>query len=264
MNIFNAEIFRYRKSFYGRMVYILIIPFAAAVAMFLKYVSGGVSESLLTYIGFTEESVKALCENMSGVSYMASSLSAADLLMLVTMLPVIIHITDDYEQGTIRYEQQRSGGRTKCYIARAFAAAVFSVIVLAEYMLVSGIISLIFFGNNTSKEDISKLLITFVAQCFVTAACTLFIHMLVTAIRHQVVSMAAGIILILLFTPGLNMLTDFLGMDVVGEIWIVSMLTMTSNFTADASMLLYMFIVSAVYGLVSILLGAYAYKKQKI
>ncbi len=264
MNIFNAEIFRYRKSFYSKIVYFFVIIFSVAVAAFLKYVSGGVNQSLLNTMGFSEESIQAINTNMSGVSYIASALSAADLLMLIIMFPIIIHITDDYEQGTIRYEQQRSSGRVKCYIARAFAAAKFSVSVLSEYMLLSGAISLIFFGNNTSEDDIIKLIMTFVSQCFVTAACTFFIFMMTTVIRHQVLSMAAGIILILLFTPGLDILTDFLGIADIGQIWIISMLTMASNFTIDMKMMLYMIFVSVAYGAASVIIGAFAYRRQKI
>lgn len=265
MNIFKAELFRYRKSFYSRLIYILIIPFTIAVAAFLKYVSGGVNGAFLASMGFSEESVQAIANHMSGISYMASALSAADLLMLIVMLPIIIHITDDYDQGTIRYEQQRSRGRVKCYLARAFAAVVYSISALIEYLLLSGIISFVFFGNDISNGDVTKFFMTLIAQCFSVAAFTLFIYMITTAIRYQVISMAACIILVLVLTPGIELMTDIFELPLdMGYVWIVSMLNMTSNFTIDVSMLIYIIGVSLIYGIISLISGIYSYKKQKI
>ncbi len=47
MNIFRAELFRYRKSFYSRLIYLLIFPCAGIVAIVLKYASTGMSSDFL-------------------------------------------------------------------------------------------------------------------------------------------------------------------------------------------------------------------------
>ena len=46
MNIYGAEVFRYSKSFYGRMIMILVVPFACLTAAFLYYISHCLSHYL--------------------------------------------------------------------------------------------------------------------------------------------------------------------------------------------------------------------------
>lgn len=52
MNIYGAEVFRYSKSFYGRMIMILVVPFACLTAAFLYYISNGISSDFLAAAGF--------------------------------------------------------------------------------------------------------------------------------------------------------------------------------------------------------------------
>ena len=75
MNIYGAEVFRYSKSFYGRMIMILVLPFACLTAAFLYYISNGISSDFLAAAGFSEQTVEAIKGQMSGIAYIASSFS---------------------------------------------------------------------------------------------------------------------------------------------------------------------------------------------
>lgn len=144
MNIYGAEVFRYSKSFYGRMIMILVVPFACLTAAFLYYISNGISSDFLAAAGFSEQTVEAIKGQMSGIAYIASSFSASELLILLMMFPVILHISEDYEQNTLCCELQRSKSRTACYIARMLAAVTYAWGILLEYILISGVIAALF------------------------------------------------------------------------------------------------------------------------
>ena len=109
------------------MIMILVIPFAILVAAFLHYVSAGVSSDFLSAAGFSEQTITAIKGQMGGIAYIASAFSASELLVLLMMFPVILHISEDYEQNTIRCELQRSKSRAACYIARVLAAVTYEI-----------------------------------------------------------------------------------------------------------------------------------------
>ena len=153
MNVYRAEVFRYGKSFYGRMIMILVIPFAILVAAFLHYVSAGVSSDFLAAAGFSEQTITAIKGQMDGIAYIASAFSASELLVLLMMFPVILHISEDYEQNTIRCELQRSKSRAACYIARVLAAVTYAWGILLEYILISGIAAALFFRNVPEASE---------------------------------------------------------------------------------------------------------------
>jgi len=89
--------------------------------------------------------------------------------------------------------------------------------------------------------------------------------MLVSIIRHPILSMAAVLLLVLLATPGIELLTELFELpEYAGDIWIVSLLHFVSDFAFQAKDILFLVIVSISYGLISIFLGMYFYKKQKI
>ena len=156
MNVYRAEVFRYGKSFYGRMIMILVIPFAILVAAFLHYVSAGVSSDFLAAAGFSEQTITAIKGQMDGIAYIASAFSASELLVLLMMFPVILHISEDYEQNTIRCELQRSKSRAACYIARVLAAVTYAWGILLEYILISGIAAALFFRNVPEASEASR------------------------------------------------------------------------------------------------------------
>lgn len=265
MNIFRAELFRYRKSFYSRLIYLLIFPCAGIVAIVLKYASTGMSSDFLLTAGFSQEAVYAISSHMSGISYIVSSLSAAEYIMILAVFPIIIHITDDYDYKTIRYEQQRSAGRISCYLARCMAAVVYAWSVLLEYMAVSGVISFLFFGRDGKDGEWLRLLTAVAAELAAAAAFTLLIYMLVSIIRHPILSMAAVLLLVLLATPGIELLTELFELpEYAGDIWIVSLLHFVSDFAFQAKDILFLVTVSILYSLISVFLGMYFYKKQKI
>lgn len=157
MNVYRAEVFRYGKSFYGRMIIILVIPFAILVAAFLHYVSAGVSSDFLSAAGFSEQTITAIKGQMGGIAYIASAFSASELLVLLMMFPVILHISEDYEQNTIRCELQRSKSRAACYIARVLAAVTYAWGILLEYILISGIAAALFFRNVPEASEASRI-----------------------------------------------------------------------------------------------------------
>lgn len=93
---------------------------------------------------------------MGGIAYIASAFSASELLVLFMMFPVILHISEDYEQNTIRCELQRSKSRAACYIARVLAAVTYAWGILLEYILISGITAALFFRNVPEASEASR------------------------------------------------------------------------------------------------------------
>ena len=114
MNIYGAEVFRYSKSFYGRMIMILVVPFACLTAAFLYYISNGISSDFLAAAGFSEQTVAAIKGQMSGIDYIASSFSASELLILLMMFPVILHISEDYEEQNSLLYCKNAGSSYLC------------------------------------------------------------------------------------------------------------------------------------------------------
>ena len=102
MNIYGAEVFRYSKSFYGRMIMILVVPFACLTAAFLYYISNGISSDFLAAAGFSEQTVAAIKGQMSGIDYIASSFSASELLIVLMIYLKImnrIHCAVNYREA---------------------------------------------------------------------------------------------------------------------------------------------------------------------
>ncbi len=265
MNIYKAEVFRYGKSFYGRMIMILVIPFAFLVAGFLHYISTGVSSEFLAAAGFSEQTIAAVKGQMGGMAYIASAFSASELLILLIIFPVILHISEDYEQKALRYELQRSTGRTGCYIARMFAAVTYAWIILLEYIIISGIISALFFHNERNVFDIGRIMMAVVLQFMITAACVMFVFMLASLIRHSVLSMTTAILLVLLFTPGFRVLMDIFEQPSWSKnIWIVQLLSMTSDLTFNGTDTVLMLIGSLLYAVISTEIGIHFFKSQKL
>jgi hypothetical protein len=265
MNVYRAEVFRYGKSFYGRMIMILVIPFAILVAAFLHYVSAGVSSDFLAAAGFSEQTIKG---QMDGIAYIASAFSASELLVLLMMFPVILHISEDYEQNTIRCELQRSKSRAACYIARVLAAVTYAWGILLEYILISGIAAALFFRNVPEASEasrIGKTMLAIVLQFIMIGACAMFAFMLVSLIRHSVLSMTAAVLLVLLFTPGVRVLVDLFNLPAwFDNIWIVQLLGMTSDLTFNGTDAVAAIIISLLYAVISTGLGIHFFKAQKI
>ena len=268
MNVYRAEVFRYGKSFYGRMIIILVIPFAILVAAFLHYVSAGVSSDFLSAAGFSEQTITAIKGQMGGIAYIASAFSASELLVLLMMFPVILHISEDYEQNTIRCELQRSKSRAACYIARVLAAVTYAWGILLESILISGIAAALFFRSVPEASEasrIGKTMLAIVLQFIMIGACAMFAFMLVSLIRHSVLSMTAAVLLVLLFTPGVRVLVDLFNLPAWSDnIWIVQLLGMTSDLTFNGTDALAAIIISLLYAVISTGLGIHFFKAQKL
>ena len=265
MNIYGAEVFRYSKSFYGRMIMILVVPFACLTAAFLYYISNGISSDFLAAAGFSEQTVAAIKGQMSGI---ASSFSASELLILLMMLPVILHISEDYEQNTLRCELQRSKSRTACYIARMLAAVTYAWGILLEYILISGVIAALFFRSSHEMSVASrtgKTVLAIVLQFIVTGACVMFVFMLTSLIRHSVLSMTTIVLLVFLFTPGYRVLVDLFELPSgVKQIWIIELLSTTSDLAFNRTDVLIMLVVGLLYAVISTSLGVHFFKVQKL
>jgi ABC-type transport system involved in multi-copper enzyme maturation permease subunit len=265
MNILKAEMFRYRKSTYSIMTYIVEAVFTVLVAAFLYYVCHGVSAELLAAVGLSEESIEAISTHMSGFSYMVSALSSADVLMLLATIPITIHISDDYMSGTVRTIQQKSSSRTACYITKMLAACLNTLIIYIEYIIISLIISLTLFGTHNNSDNLSQILLTLITEALIITAFTSFIYMLTTLIHHHVLSMTLNILLVFLLTPGLNLLAESLNFSTLtSNLWIISMLTSLSNMTITIHESIKIIIVSIIYIVISTFIGIRIYKKQRI
>lgn len=265
MNVYRAEVFRYGKSFYGRMIMILVVPFAFLVAAFLHYISAGVSSDFLAAAGFSEQTITAIKGQMGGMAYIASSFSASELLILLMIFPVVLHISEDYEQNTLRYELQRSTGRTGCYIARMLAAVTYAWIVLFEYILISGIISAFFFHNEGKASESGRIIPAIILQFMITGACVTFVFMVVSLIRHSVLSMTTAVLLVLLFTPGVRVLMDLFELPAWTEnIWIVQLLSMTSDLSFNGADAVAALIISLLYAVISTGFGIHFFRSQKL
>ena len=265
MNIYGAEVFRYSKSFYGRMIMILVLPFACLTAAFLYYISNGISSDFLAAAGFSEQTVEAIKGQMSGIAYIASS---SELLILLMMFPVILHISEDYEQNTLRCELQRSKSRTACYIARMLAAVTYAWGILLEYILISGVIAALFFRSSHEMSVASrtgKTVLAIVLQFIVTGACVMFVFMLTSLIRHSVLSMTTIVLLVFLFTPGYRVLVDLFELPSgVKQIWIIELLSTTSDLAFNRTDVLIMLVVGLLYAVISTSLGIHFFKVQKL
>ncbi len=251
MNIYGAEVFRYSKSFYGRMIMILVVPFACLTAAFLYYISNGISSDFLAAAGFSEQTVAAIKGQMSGIAYIASSFSASD-----------------YEQNTLRCELQRSKSRTACYIARMLAAVTYAWGILLEYILISGVIAALFFRSSHEMSVASrtgKTVLAIVLQFIVTGACVMFVFMLTSLIRHSVLSMTTIVLLVFLFTPGYRVLVDLFELPSgVKQIWIIELLSTTSDLAFNRTDVLIMLVVGLLYAVISTSLGVHFFKVQKL
>lgn len=268
MNIYRAEVFRYSKSFYGRMIMILVVPFACLTAVFLYYISNGISSDFLAAAGFSEQTVAAIKGQMSGIAYIASSFSASELLILLMMFPVILHISEDYEQNTLRCELQRSKSRTACYIARMLAAVTYAWGILLEYILISGGIAALFFRSPHEMSvafRTGKTVLAIVLQFIVTGACVMFVFMLTSLIRHSVLSMTTIVLLVFLFTPGYRVLVDLFELPSgVKQIWIIELLSTTSDLAFNRTDVWIMLVVGLLYAVISTSLGVHFFKVQKL
>lgn len=265
MNVYRAELFRYRKSFFSKIIFACVAVFAVLVALFLNYVSHGVSSEFLQIMGLPDNAVSLIKENLYGIRYVAISLSAADILMILIGFPVVIHVSSDYQQGTLRYEQVNSNTRTGCYIARSMAAGSFGIMLLWEYGLVSLIMSLLFFKWNISLTDAGQVLLIMLLQSVIVFAFMCFLYQVCDLIRNQILSMAVLFLMILLFTPGLEILLDLLEVNNISStIWIGSMLTGLSDFHIDVVNVISLMVVSIFYIIISTFLGLSKYKKRRI
>ena len=268
MNIYRAEVFRYSKSFYGRMIMILTVPFACLTAAFLYYISNGISSDFLAAAGFSEQTVTAIKGQMRGITYIASSFSASELLILLMIFPVILHISEDYEQNTLRCELQRSKSRTACYIARMLAAVTYAWGILLEYILISGGTAALFFRSShemSVASRVGKTVLAIVLQFIVTGACVMFVFMLVSLIRHSVLSMTTVVLLVFLFTPGYRVLVDLFELPSgIKQIWIIELLSARSDLAFNGTDVLFMLVVSLLYALNSTEIGIHFFKAQKI
>ena len=268
MNIYRAEVFRYSKSFYGRMIMILTVPFACLTAAFLYYISNGISSDFLAAAGFSEQTVTAIKGQMRGITYIASSFSASELLILLMIFPVILHISEYYEQNTLRCELQRSKSRTACYIARMLAAVTYAWGILLEYILISGGTAALFFRSShemSVASQVGKTVLAIVLQFIVTGACEMFVFMLVSLIRHSVLSMTTVVLLVFLFTPGYRVLVDLFELPSgIKQIWIIELLSATSDLAFNGTDVLFMLVVSLLYALISTEIGIHFFKAQKI
>ena len=103
-----------------------------------------------------------------------------------------------------------------CYIARVLAAVTYAWGILLEYILISGIAAALFFRNVPEASEasrIGKTMLAIVLQFIMIGACAMFAFMLVSLIRHSVLSMTAAVLLVLLFTPGVRVLVFFVSPD---------------------------------------------------
>lgn len=265
MNIYSAEIYRYQKSFYSRLAFAITAVFAVLVALFLNYVSRGVSGEFLQIMGLPADAVSLIKENLFGFRYVAVALSATAILMIPAGFPVVIHISSDYQQGTIRYEMINSKSRTACYIARSFAAGSFGVVLLWEYGLASLLVSAVFFHGGFTVSDLGQVLLIMLLQSVVVFAFMNFLYLICDLIRNQILSMSVLFLMILLFTPGLELLLDLLEIrNLCGSVWIVSMLTVLSDFRISAGSAASLMLAGILYIVISILLGTAKFKKRRI
>lgn len=265
MNVYRAEVFRYSKSFYGRMIMILVIPFAFLVAGFLHYISTGVNSDFLMAAGFSEQTIAAIKSQMGGMAYIASAFSASELLILFMIFPVVLHISEDYEQHTLRCELQRSKNRAACYIARMLAAVTYAWGILLEYILISGGIAVLFFENPEKASQMGKTMLAVVLQFLITGACVMFIFMLVSLIRHSVLSMTAVVLLVLLFTPGVRILADLFELPSgANQIWIIELLNATSDLAYSGTDAVFMLVTGLLYAVISTGIGVHFFKSQKL
>lgn len=265
MNIYSAEMFRYRKSFFSKIVFVGIIVFAILTTLFLNYVSHGVSSEFLQIMGLPQNAVDLIKDNLYGFRYVAISLSAAGILMIPAGFPVVIHVSSDYQHGTLRYEQLGSKTRMGCYVARSLAAASFGVILLWEYGIVSLLMSILFFHGDLRLTDAGQVLVIMLIQSVVVFAFMCFLYLICDLIRNQILSMAVLFLMILLFTPGLELLLELLELNnLSADLWIVSMLTVLSDYNIDAKNAVSLILVSVLYIIISILIGSAKYKKRRI
>lgn len=265
MNVYRAELFRYGKSFYSKIIFISVAMFAILAALFLNYVSHGVSSEFLQVMGLPENAVSLIKENLYGFRYMAIALSAAGVLMILAGFPVVIHVSSDYQQGTLRYEQMHSKTRQGCYMARSLAAGSFGILLLWEYGIVSLLMSVFFFKGAFTMKDAGHVVLIMMLQSVLVFAFMCFLYLICDLIRNQILSMAVLFLMILLFTPGLELLLDLLELNPIsGSVWIVSMLTVLSDYHLDVSDAILLLFVSACYIFFSILFGSAKYKKRRI
>lgn len=264
MKIYRAENFRYRKSVYSKIMAVLTILLSAGVFFVLKYVSGNANPDLLDALGFDARSIDTLRSNMYGVRYVFASLSGVDILMMLTGIVIAIHVSSDYSQNTIRYQQGRNN-RYLVYLKRLFSACTFGISILAIYMIISLVIAIIFMWKNISLSEFITALMLLIEEIVLICGFISFIYMLFTIIKNQIISVVTVILLIALVSPGLMLMCEAIGADsICDNIFIVSMLSGATVFPQSVSQSLLHILVGFIYFIISFIIGSRIYRRQKL
>lgn len=84
----------------------------------------------------------------------------------------------------------------------------------------------------------------------------MFVFMLTSLIRHSVLSMTTIVLLVFLFTPGYRVLADLFELPSgVKQIWIIELLSTTSDLAFNRTDVLIMLVVGLLYAVISTSLG---------
>ncbi len=276
MNVIRAEFFRYRKSIYSRIAIIVVILLAVSVCLILRYAGHGISETLLSSLGFSDSAIAAISRNTRKITYIYSAMSAVDVIMLVAGFSVVMHICSDYDMNTIRYEQQRSNSRIGCYMARLAAACLYMTLIFVVYAFLSLAFSLFLpahadikeAGAFTSGMDITRIssaIFMILLEIMLVWGFTAFMFMICELLRNQTVAVAVFIILIIFVTPGISVICNILDIGIVGEnIWIVSMLTAYSDAVITLDKAIMLCVGGGLYFVISSVLGSIIYGKRRL
>ena len=135
-------------------------------------------------------------------------------------------------------------------------------------VLVLGAADALFFRSSHEMSVASrtgKTVLAIVLQFIVTGACVMFVFMLTSLIRHSVLSMTTIVLLVFLFTPGYRVLVDLFELPSgVKQIWIIELLSTTSDLAFNRTDVLIMLVVGLLYAVISTSLGIHFFKVQKL
>ena len=264
MKIYKAENFRYGRSFFSRIMLILDLALAVGVFVILKILNGSTNPDLFAALGFDAESIEVLKGNMYGIRYVFASLSGIDILMMLTGIVIALHISSDYSEHTIRYEQCGTDRRV-VYLKRLLSACTFSICITLIYILASAIIAAIAMRASIQGGELVTAGMLLLEEMVLVCGFTAFVFMIFTMIKNQIISVVAVIILMMLITPGIRLMCEAIGISGICEnVFITSMLSGVTTFSALCSRSFLHILVGIIYFIISYIIGARVYGKQKI
>lgn len=275
MNVIRAELYRYRKSIYGKAAMAIVIVIAIGVICLLNYANKSIDSSLLRYLGFDKSDITSINALAGRWTIIYPATSAVDIIMLITGICVVMHICSDYEQRTIRFEHQSISTRAGCYMSRVAAATIYMVAVYLIYLAISFSLSLFLTDNrelykNCKPEgldasQIGTAILMIVSEMIIISGLASLILFLCEIITNQIIAIAAFFIMVIAVTPGINIISGFLSETFNAEnVWIINMLTAYSDGVISFGKVILLTVIGLVYFAVFSFAGFSLYKRRKL